>query len=46
MTTKQYDKLMELGRAVIAAERLFGKNSPQHNRAVAAWKAQQKKMRI
>lgn len=39
-----YEKLMELGRNVIAAERVFGKNSPQHRRAVAAWNRQQQKV--
>ena len=38
-------KLMELGRQVIAAERIFGKDSPQHKRAVAAWRRQQRKLR-
>lgn len=41
-----YTKLMELGRAVIDAERLFGEGSVQHKRAVAAWQAQQKKMGV
>lgn len=43
---KGYERLMELGRAVIAAERIFGEGSVQHRRAVAAWQAQQKKMGV
>lgn len=48
MTSTQtaYAKLMELGRQVIAAESIFGAGSPQHNKAVAAWKRQQKRMGI
>lgn len=42
----QYQKLMDLGRAVITAERLFGKDSVQHRRAVANWQTQQKKMGV
>jgi hypothetical protein len=41
-----YQKLMELGRQVVSAERLFGAGSPQHNKAVAAWTRQQKKMGV
>jgi hypothetical protein len=39
-----YQKLMELGRQVISAERLFGAGSTQHKKAVAAWQRQQKRM--
>jgi hypothetical protein len=39
-------RLMELGRQVISAERLFGEGSPQHQRAVAAWRKQQQKLGI
>lgn len=39
-------KLMELGRQVLAAERVFGAASWQHKRAVAAWERQQKKLGV
>lgn len=39
-------KLMELGRQVIAAELIFGAGSPQHKKAVAAWRRQQRKLAI
>lgn len=39
-------KLMEIGRQVVSAETVFGAGSPQHKRAVAAWKKQQKKVGV
>ncbi len=39
-------KLMELGRWVCDAERLFGKGSAQHKRAVAAWRKRQRQLGI
>lgn len=45
-TTSAYTKLMELGRQVIAAEKIFGAGSVQHKRAVAAWKRQQQRMGV
>lgn len=44
MNDKAYRLLMDLGRQVIEAERLFGQGSIQHHRALSAWRAQQRKM--
>lgn len=41
-----YDRLMELGRQVVTAERIFGPGSPQHKRAVTAWRKQQIKLGV
>ncbi len=46
MDNAQYAKLMDLGRQVISAEQVFGKDSSQHKRAVAAWRRQQKKVGV
>ena len=43
---KGYEKLMELGRQVIRAEQVFGEGSTQHQKAVAAWQRQQKKLGV
>jgi hypothetical protein len=45
-TVTGYQKLMELGRQVLAAESLFGAGSTQHKRAAAAWQRQQKRMGV
>jgi hypothetical protein len=42
----EYRQLMELGRQVVRAEELFGKGSPQHEKAVAAWRRQQRKVKV
>jgi hypothetical protein len=42
----EYERLMALGRAVIEAERWHHVGSPQHIRAVRAWKRQQRHMGI
>jgi hypothetical protein len=41
-----YQKLMELGRQVLAAERVFGAGSWQHKRAASAWEKQQRKLGV
>jgi hypothetical protein len=45
-TATQYQMLMQLGRWVLDAERLFGAGSPQHKKAVAAWTRQQQRMGV
>jgi hypothetical protein len=44
--TKGEARLMELGRQVLYAETLFGKDSLQYHGAVERWKAQQRKLGI
>lgn len=42
----EYDRLMQYGRDVLRAEAVFGVGSPQHDRAVAAWRAQQERLGV
>lgn len=38
--------LMQLGREVVATERVFGAGSTEHQKAVARWQKQQKKLGV
>jgi ribosomal protein L18E len=37
----KYQRLMEAGRQVVVAQRLFGSGSVQHKQAVATWRMRQ-----